>query len=137
MWNLLVEFPDNYFTGGIEILPGLRSEKMYFNPIIYTYKWDQYKWLPQIEQLNSHQLKIDKLGQDKPEKLDELCNKALACVDEKLLINEIGLDFYSFEPIWRMIFARTLVLGVWKASIFVDLSFLSHYKRKYWKIHKI
>lgn len=94
-----MEFPDNYFTGGIEILPGLSSEKIYFNPIIYTYKWDQYKGLPQIEQLNSHQLKIAKFGQDEPEKLYELCNKALACVDEKLLINEIGLDFYSFEPI--------------------------------------
>lgn len=112
-------------SGGMEILPGMRSEKLYFKPIIYPREWDQYKGLSQMNILDEYLLEIANVGTDDPTKLFGLMRGLSNAVDWDTFFDETNQsrvdDFY--EAIHYMIYARALELGVWDAH-FVTLGFV-------------
>lgn len=119
-------------SGGMEILPGLRSEKLYFKPIIYKYEWENYNRLSQMKILNKYLLKMANAGIEDPNKLYNLMINLSNKIDYELLCDEI----YHYNPkdakyftrvLDCLIYSRVLELGIWDAH-FVTLGFVCHYK---------
>ena len=59
-------------SGGMEILPGMRSEKLYFKPIIYPEKFDQYKRISEMNTVDYYLIEIANTGTDDPMRLFSL-----------------------------------------------------------------
>lgn len=133
-----VEDDDEYFiqiprfkplSGGMEILPGMRSGKLYFKPIIYLEKWDQYKGLSQMDIVNDFFRYIAKRGTSDPRRLYNIVDSLSDTMDRDIFCcetNQVYVDDY-YDIILYMIRARTLELGVWEANS-VTFSFISKYK---------
>lgn len=113
-------------SGGMEILPGMRSEKLYFKPIIYPEVWDQCKG-SEINILNMYLLEIVNTGTANPRKLYNISHELSEGLDMDAFYYETN-QTYSDSPyhiIMPMINARILEQGIWEAK-FVIWNFISN-----------
>lgn len=113
----------------MEILPCMRSEKLYFKPIIYPEKWDQYKESYQMYIANCYLLHIANAGTDDPKQLFNLIGALFKSVDWDSYCDETDQYYVdkSFDIIQCLMYARVLELGVWDAH-FVTLGFVGIFK---------
>ena len=125
--NLQQELKITSLSGGMEILPGMRSENLYFKPVIYPEKWDQYKGIFEIGEINSYLVAIANAGTDDPKKLYNITKSLSDNLDREEFCYEISHTLNTYDTIRYMIYARILELGFWKAN-FVTVGIISNYR---------
>ena len=116
-------------SGGMMILPGMRSEKLYFKPIIYPEEWDQCKGSSQMEIMEMYLLEIVNTSIDNPRKLYDITRNLSDDLDMDIFYYETNQTYLDspYEIITSMIYARALEQGIWDAK-FVTVLFVSNRK---------